>query len=200
MKRVVLSEGKRDVSLVEQHCDLIESEIEVTTFVGEEVAHSRLKNEESEQIRNFLEPRNPYQVLAKSENGKPDLIRAFVKLANFLLSRDVRVCLLIDLDGDDLGDLIGELDERVRDNYDGREFAIERDATLERSDALVAARSRLRSGGDEVGTFEVVAFRSDLEDATDIHADDSWDTQTDKLCEFIEDRRRSSPLHRVLEF
>lgn len=200
MKRVVLSEGKRDVSLVEQYCELVDSDVRVKTFVGEEVAHSRLKNEESEAIRNFLEPRNPYQVLAKSENGKPDLVKAFVKLANFLVSRDVEVCLLIDLDGTDLGDLIDELDTKVRSNYDGRDFAIERDSVLDRSDALVAARSCLRSGDDVVGTFEVLAFRSDLECAANIDSEDPWETQEDKLCEFIEDQHRSSPLRRVLQF
>ena len=55
------------------------------TFYGEDVSDEPLKNRESTAIRNFLERRTPYDVLAKSENGKSRLKRVFARLVKFLV-------------------------------------------------------------------------------------------------------------------
>ena len=95
---IVPCEGERDARLVETYYDVHGEDTRVTTFLGEEVEHSRQKNEDSEEIRNSVEPRNPYDVLVKSEEGDDTLKPLFVKLVNRLVQVELRVRLLIDLD------------------------------------------------------------------------------------------------------
>lgn len=198
MKQVVLAEGKRDVKLVEQYYERHSTDVLVDRFLGEEVDHSRLKNEESAAITNFLERRNPYQVLAKSENGKPDLKSVFTKLVNMLLRKNLDLCLLIDLDGKRYKQLIADLDKRVRSNYSGNQFEIAHDEILEKSSAQLAARNQVLDDGRTVGTFTVLAFHSELEDAANVADEDSKTVETEKLREFLADSRRSSPMRQVL--
>ncbi len=198
MKQVVLSEGKRDVELVRCYYEQFHGDKRMKTFVGEQVEYSELKNRESNAIENFLEPRNPYDVLAKSENGKPDLKMIFTKMIRYLSSRGVQVCLLIDLDGNDHGELIRDLHERVRTNYEGSNLEVRHDERIDRSSAQIATRNHLLEDGDVRGAFDVVAFHSDLETALEIGNDDSDDVEGRKLREFVSDDRHASPLHRVL--
>jgi hypothetical protein len=211
MDRVVLCEGKRDVKLVEQFYEETRSGVEVTTFLGEQVHHSNLKNRESAALRNFTERRNPYDVLAKSENGVTNLERVFVKLARHLLQQpDFRVCLLTDLDKknyDHLShasdtrkyrELVSDLDERIRDNYRGSDLRLERNDLHAKSPVQIAGEATLHSGQGAIGAFDVLAFRSDLEDAAEIAKDDdSTDEQVRKLTEFVLDRA-SGPMYEVL--
>jgi 5S rRNA maturation endonuclease (ribonuclease M5) len=198
MDRVVLCEGKRDVKLVEKFYERERSGVEVGTFLGEEVAHSELKNRESATFRNFLERRNPNDVLAKSENGVTNLERLFAKLArHFLKQRSVQVCVLIDLDKknydhlnhasemDKYRELLNDLDERVRGNYSGSNLRVERDGVHRRSSAQIAGEAILHSERDEIGSFDVLAFRSDLEDAAEILDGDSAEIEDGKLREFL---------------
>ncbi len=198
MDRVVLCEGKRDVRLVEKFYELERTGVEVGTFLGEEVAHSDLKNRESVTFRNFLERRNPNDVLAKSENGVENLEQLFVKLArHFLKQRSVRVCLLIDLDKKNYyhpsyasdtatyRELLEDLDERVGDNYRGSDLRIERDGLHRKSSAQIAGEATLHSERGEIGAFDLLAFRSDLEDAAEILDGDSSEVEDGKLREFL---------------
>lgn len=198
MDRVVLCEGKRDVRLVEKFYELERSGVEVGTFLGEEEAHWDLKNRESDAFRNFLERRNPNGVLAKSENGVTNLERLFAKLArHFLKQRNVRVCVLVDLDKknydhlsyasevDKYRELLADLDARVRGNYSGSDLRIERESLYRKSSAQIAGEATLHSERGEIGAFDVLAFRSDLEDAAEILDGDSSETEDGKLREFL---------------
>lgn len=199
MKQVVLSEGKWDVKLVSYYYEQFHSDLLVDTFIGEEIPYSDLKNQESNAIENFLEPRNPYDVLVKSENGKSDLKLIFVKLVRYLLGQDVQVCLLIDLDGGDHDRLLRELDEQVRSNYDGRECEIVSQEPLAKSPVQVCSRNRLLEDGSVRGEFDVVAFRHTLDTAADIDKEtDSDEVKERKLREFVTDDHHASPLHTVL--
>lgn len=197
MKQVVMSEGKHDVEFVEQFLQQRSGDFLVDTFVGEDVEHSRLKNAESDCIRNFLERRNPYDVLVKSENGKPALKRVFVKLVNFLVDLDAAVCLLIDLDSRSLDALIDDLDTGVRTNYAGRDYAIEHLETVARNETQVAARGELLSDGRSRGEFEVLAFHSCLEAAAGIDDGDSTTEIEKKLSEFVEDSSTVEPTRAI---
>lgn len=194
MKRIVLSEGKRDVVFVEQFLERQSGDNRVTRFVGEDVQHSRLKNRESECIRNFLEPRNPYDCLVKSENGKADLKRVFAKLVRFLVSSDAEVCLLIDLDSRPLDALFDDLDDRVAECYSGKEYEIVHSETVAQSDVQIGATAELRSDGDVRGEFDVLAFRSSLEDAAGI---DDTDDQEGKLGELLEESDVIAPTYQL---
>ena len=200
MKKLVLSEGKRDVRLVEVFYEELATEVRVDTFYGEEVAYQRLKNQESDKIQNFAERRNPYDVLAKSEGGKPDLKRVFTKLVKPLARWDVTVTLLIDLDGNGLKALIDDLDTSIADNYRGNEFGFQEIERLGRSRQLIATQTELYSKRDESrhGTFELVAFHEDLETVADIQKSDDDDTENEKLREFVADDHATAPMRDVL--
>lgn len=199
MKRIVLCEGKRDVKFVKCFYAHRSSDTDVATFLAEQVEYSRLKNRETSAIRNFLEPRNPYHVLAKSENGKPDLKRIFVKLVNHLLGRDVHLCLLIDLDGtSDVDDLFAELHRRVQDNYEGRNFGIQQADVIDTTEDQIAVCGQLTTQTSVRGEFDVLAFRTNLEDAAAIRDEDSEAAEETKLREFVTEDRGSAPTARVL--
>ena len=199
MKKLVLSEGKRDVRLVEVFYEELDDDVSVDTFYGEDVDYQRLKPRESNEIRKFLGRRNPDDVLAKSENGKENLKRVFTKLVSFLAAQDVTVTLLIDLDGNGLDALLDDLDTRVADNYQGNEFAIQEVERLARSRQLIATQTELYSERDgRRGTFELVAFREDLETAADVRDSDDDDTEGEKLREFVADERATAPMRDVL--
>lgn len=198
MKRLVLSEGRRDVQLVEIFYEAIDADVRVDTFYGEDVTYEQLKNIESDKIRNFLERRNPYDVLAKSENGKPDLKRVFMKLIKSLVDRGVVVTLLIDLDGESLDTLFGDLDTRVQDNYQGNEFGVREVDRVDRSSEMIAAVAELysRPDGEQYGDFDVIAFHEDLETSAEI--DESEDNPIEKLRDFVGDERATIPMRSVL--
>lgn len=200
MKRLVLSEGQRDVRLVEVFYEEADGEFQVDTFYGEEVAYERLKNYESNTIRQFLGRRSPYDVLAKSENGKPDLKRVFTKLIKFLTGRDVAVTLLIDLDGNGLDELFTDLDTRVEDNYRGNEFGIREVERAQRSSELIAAVAELYSkrDGERYGEFDVVAFHQDLEASAGIDGSETDDDEKEKLRQFVADERACAPMRSAL--
>jgi hypothetical protein len=99
----------------------VAGDFDVNTFIGEDVSYSRLSKKESDVIRDFSGPWNPFDVLAKSENGIEDLKMAFGKLAKFLLDQDVQLYLLVDLDGGDHDELLGDLTERAGEWVDDRE-------------------------------------------------------------------------------
>lgn len=197
MKPVVMSEGRRDVKLVECYYEYVAGDFEVQTFIGEEISHSRQSNRESELIRNFPEPWNPFDVLVKSENGIEDLKLVFGKLAKFLLAQNVQLCLLVDLDGGDHSDFLDDLTEHVQSSH-GNHFEISFGERIERSSAMVATRNHLLDDAAVRGSFEVLAFHSRLESATNIDKEkDSEKVQDRKLREFVRDDR-ASPLHTVL--
>lgn len=203
MKLVVLTEGKRDVKLVEQFYELSGRDIRIDKFIGEDVEYSRLKNQESQSIRNFLENRNPYDVLAKSENGKTDLKRVFIKLINFLISTEADVCLLIDLDtsnhrgADSHRELVDELDERVSSNYEGQDLSISWQGFVRRNNALSASENQFYVNDHCRGDFNILAFHSSLENEVDITGEESEGEEQQKLREFVQDDLRSEPLRHV---
>lgn len=201
MKRLVLSEGRRDVQLVEAFYDQTNPDMSVITFHGEDVSYDQLKHRESDAIRNFLERRNPYDVLAKSENGKPNLKTVFVKLINFLARQDAGLpTLVIDLDGKELRALLDELDTRVRDNYQGQSLGIRETRRIEHNSHQVAAVAELYSVETEItqGAFDVLAFRQNLETSAGIRKSDGAATQEEKLRSFVEDEQATIPMRTLL--
>lgn len=198
MKQVVLCEGKRDITFFELHFRHRAEDFQVKTFVGEEVSHSRMKNEESQEIRNFQERRNPYDVLIKSENGKETLKRVFTKLVHWLVRRDIDLCLCTDLDHDSYESLIEDLDHRVQSNYEGKTLGMTHEELVEQGQVLNASTCTLTDAGTSVGHFKLLSFDSNLEDATNISSVDSDDEERTKIRAFVESSGRVSLLQEVL--
>lgn len=184
MRSVFLCEGKTDVALVDKFVEQLDDDFECDLFHGETVEHSRLRNRESEEIRDFIRSYryHPFDVLAKSENGRENLTANVAHFSESIVEWDVQFHLLIDLDNDDdLDALFSELTKSIRSRHTRPpEFRDRR--TLYRTDELVAARIELtiRDGvvADEIG---VVAFDPDLEEVAGITEEDGDDEQARKL-------------------
>lgn len=201
MKQIVLSEGRRDVRLVELFYEEINPGVSFDTFHAEAVPSGEWKFQETQKIRNFIESRNPYDVLAKSENGKQSLLTMVVKLINFLVSRDsLSLTVLIDLDGGDVDALIDLFDARVRRNYAGQALGVRSVGRIDQSPVQVAHRAELIGVDDSTprGDFDIIAFRHALEFAVDIDGEEVIAEERDKLRSFVTDDRVSGPMRSVL--
>jgi hypothetical protein len=197
--------------LVETYYEEVTHSVAVDSFVADDHQRTSLKSVESNTIKRFLDRRNRDDVLVKSEGGIPDLKWLFVKLSRALFRLwDVDVCLVVDLDeadhdrwsgqsdDDRYHDLVEELDERIGDNYDGATFGVEHGEFHARSGAQIAGRATFCDGSTPVEPFDLLAFRSDLEDAAGIDTEeDDDDTQREKLRSFV-DEGTAAPMHEVL--
>lgn len=208
--RVVFCEGKRDVRLVERFYELERTGVSVDTFLGEEVDHERLRNFERRKLENFAERRNPYDTLVKSENGIEKLETQFATLCHFLLKRPAYdVCYLTDLDKKDYDhlqhgsdvrkyrELLETLDERVQSVHQGQDYRIEWSDPSDKTRVQLAGEATLHSADGPLGTFDVLAFRSDLEDSAGIDDLRDYETEGERLDSFLSDRD-SRLLSRVL--
>lgn len=179
-KRIVLSEGKNDVHLVSSFFSECDRTLEVKEFIGEEIGPS-LRTEESEAIRNFREPRSPYDLLVKSENGKPNLKKVFAGLVNQLMEIEPEVFVLVDLDGGRLNGFVEDLDEQVQTRHNGR-IELGTPEIKERNGDLVAGTCDVRTAmGRTKGEFHLVAFRQTLEQVADTSREEEREVREEKI-------------------
>lgn len=199
MKQVVLCEGKHDVHLISSFFEKRNGTYKVDTVLGEEI-ESSMQGEESRQITNFRERRNPYDVLAKSDNGKQELEKVFSALVNQLLRIDPEITVLVDLDGGTLQNFVDGLDERVRGKHDTLELGAHEVA--ERNGDMVAAVCEVQTTrGKKTGEFQIVAFDQTLERVADVPRGDDveLERQHEKIERFLEDEAHIYDLlHSVL--
>ncbi|WP_135827674.1 hypothetical protein [Halorussus halobius] len=177
MKQIVLSEGKHDVHLVSYFFEKRHGSFEMTKFIGED-EESPIQQKESRMIKNFQERRNPYDVLAKSENGKPDLKQVFSSLLNQLMGIDPEIVFFVDLDGGDLDSFLGKLDEQIRGRHSARGIKLGNHSVTKQNTDMVAADCEvLTASGQVKGEFRIVAFQQTLERVAGVSRDaegDDW--------------------------
>ncbi|ERH13277.1 MAG: hypothetical protein J07HB67_02315 [halophilic archaeon J07HB67] len=200
--RVVLCEGRRDVRLLKRFHDR-ERHCSCDTFHGGNYTADNLKNFESNKLQQFTGRRNRDDVFLKSEGGLTDLKPLFARLARPLFHTfEVAVCLVVDLDRadhdrwDGLGgrkryhDLLDGLDERVDDIYT-RNCGITHDQFYRRGQYTFAAQATFTHDGYAPAAFDVLAFRSSLEDAAGITDEDDEEDETAKLDAFLTENPES---------
>ena len=180
MKRIILSEGKNDVHLVSSFCGECDRTLEVKKFYGEDI-ESSFRSKESRAIRRFQERRNPYHILAKSENGKSNLKKAFAGLVNQLMDIDPAVFVLADLDGGRLDRLVADFDEQIQDRHNGR-IELGPPSNRNRNGDMVGATCEVvTAGGKTKGEFHFVAFKQTLERAAGTSHEEDRETQERKI-------------------
>ena len=159
----------------------------VKEFYGEHLGPS-LRTEESQEIQNFRERRNPYHVLVKSENGKPNLKKVFAALVDQLLRIEPQIVFLVDLDGGNLRSLVSDLNEQIQQRHSGRELKIGEYAIEKQDRDMVSATCEvLTRTGNLKGTFDIVAFKQTFERVAEISRDDEPDVRKRQIKEFLED-------------
>jgi len=187
MKQVVLSEGKNDVCFLSSFFEKRDGSFRIREFIGEE-EDGQIRSAESREIKNFRERRNPYHVLAKSENGKSNLKQVFAALVNQLVRIDPEIVVLVDLDGGSLDGFVTDLDEQVREQHTGRGTELGDPSIIERNgDMLAAVCEVLKGNGSRKGEFRIVAFKQTLERVADVSKDEELDTRQDRIEAFLGD-------------
>ncbi|WP_128476503.1 hypothetical protein [Halorussus pelagicus] len=196
MKQIVLCEGKHDVHLISSFFEQRDGNFEVKKVIGEEL-DSPIQGEESRQITNFQERRNPYHVLAKSDNGKQELEKVFAALVNQLLRIGPEVVVLVDLDGGSLQRFVDGLDERIRGSHDRIELG-QHEVSRRNDDMVAAVCEVLKRDGSRKGAFKIVAFEQTLERVADVSRDEEIDARRDQIEEFLEEAHVYDLLDTVL--
>jgi len=199
--RVVLCEGPRDVRLLERFHDR-DRHCSCDTFYGKNHSADDLKNFESNELKRFTGRRNRDDVFLKSEGGLPDLKPLFARLVKPLFHTfEVAVCLVVDLDKEDYDrwdglagreryhDLLGDLDERVDGIYT-RNCGVTHDQFYRKGQYTFAAQATFTHDRYQPASFDVLAFRSSLEDAAEITGEDDED-EAAKLDTFLTENPES---------
>lgn len=181
MDRIFFCEGKNDVALLRLFFEQLDRSYKRKEFIAEEVAHSRLQNNESAELQSFIEPYNPYDVLVKSENGKTDLVDMFVNVANFLSGQDLDIYVVIDLDADDLSGLIAHINEKMDGQYQGKSLQVSEPDHIRQTSNLVTCRHKLLDGSNPIDEFKLIAFDPELEELAGIADDEDDDMRDSKL-------------------
>ncbi|WP_382210328.1 hypothetical protein [Halorussus caseinilyticus] len=78
-----------------------------------------MRNRESNKIRRFLDGWNDYNLLVKSENGKPNLKAGFSSVVRHLANKPVEKYVLVDLDTTEIDGFVDDIRERVRQRHQG---------------------------------------------------------------------------------
>lgn len=185
MKQIVLSEGKNDVHLISSFFEKRSGTFRVKKFHGED-ADGYIQAEETQAIKNFREPRNPYHVLAKSENGKPNVKQVFAALVGQLMRIDPEIVILVDLDGGSLRRFVNDLDEQIRERHSGKGMKLGDHSIVERNSDMVAAVCEVLTGsGTRKGEFRVLAFAQTLERVADVSRDETIDSRKQQIERFL---------------
>jgi hypothetical protein len=191
MKQLVLSEGVHDVLLVECFYESEFPSSELKPVYAEELEFNDLtdlQGQETKKIKNFLQRYNPYDVLVKSENGKPNLIQVFVKTVNFLAAAELELCLLIDLDGESMSSLLATLDEKARGTYSSADLRISQSGNIHSNEHMEVVEAELHDDDDVRDDFKITAFADSFEIAAEIDKrTDTKDVMRSKAERFLND-------------
>jgi hypothetical protein len=187
MKQIVLSEGKHDVHLISYFFKKRDENFDITKFIGEEEV-SPIQRKESREIKNFQERRNPYDVLAKSENGKPNLKQVFSSLLNQLMGIEPEIIFFVDLDGGDLDSFLAKLDEQIQGRHSARGIKLGNHRVAKKNTDTIAADCEVLTANDRTkGEFRIVAFRQTLERVAGVSRDDESDEWKSDIEAFLEE-------------
>ena len=205
---VVLCEGKRDVRLLARFYSRANRSVSIDRFCAENYFASELEDIESNRLHRFTERRNRDDVFLKSEAGIENLKPLFAQLAPMLFHRkEVAVCLVVDLDKKDHNrwegpagrdryhSILSDFDERVDDIHTG-DCGVEHTEFHRKTRTMFVGRATFWYDGYAPAPFDVLAFRSSLEDAAGIEDEDDDDEETEKLDQFL--RKNGEPFERVL--
>ncbi|WP_049969627.1 hypothetical protein [Haladaptatus cibarius] len=197
MKKIVFSEGKYDVHFIDKLFDNSSANPSVDKFVVENESRSDLKNKESEKIRNFLERFNPYDVLIKSENGKPNLKHGFVSVLRQLANEEVEKYVLVDLDNRSIHDFLTDIEEQMNQRFSGCGLRLGNRSIIKENRHMIAQEIELQidTGRDPRTGFVVVAFKTSLETVADIGDGDGHSEKTTKIESILDIR----PVSRLLQ-
>lgn len=180
---VVFTEGKRDTQFLESLCERCLDDPEVERLDMEDESGNALVNRETNKIDRFCDSWRDWDLLLKSEGGKPKLRNTFPQLLFDIYDEDLRMCLFFDLDigqtadaRSGLRDELSEINERLSTRSTKRRTVrIEPSSDLNQHRNLVTCHAEFQINGTPRCEFVLIAFKSTLEIVAGIdkRADDS---------------------------
>lgn len=192
MNQIIFAEGRNDVHLLKKIAINHSTSIELIEFIGEDVVKN-IGGEETRKVRNFTQKHNPYELLLKSDGGKPNLKHLISELIPELYNKDVKYSLLIDLDG---GDFEGIKDDIV-ERWDS--ISIDLGMTIDEctftNSHLTGYECSICLNSEPRDSFNVIGFNHSMETAASIDKrQDSIDDKKRKIHRLSQDRLVTEPV------
>lgn len=173
---IVFAEGKSDVYFLKKIHDRFNNKRDYDTFLAETADIQQL-----DWLRNHI-TEDKYSYLYKSEEGKSAVIEYLRTTAPFLSDKSLYV--LIDLDNQTPGQLIGEMENKFQEDIADNKVRVKRNRSDSNSHMCIVD-TELHSPGAETEIC-IMAFNRDLEDAAGILSGDSRPEKHKKISRFIQ--------------
>lgn len=187
MNQIVLTEGKNDLTLISkfhiQHGNSVE------TFKREDLNSKRPRNEQDNRIRTFLEPKCPYDILIKSEEGRPNLLKLIFSEIIFLIDETNKVTMVIDLDkndGEALEQFLPALSREIESAHKGGGFEVNFGDPIYECSYLVALKPSVYKRNSYFGEFALIIFKPDLEEVASITGEENREEKDQKIESLLE--------------
>lgn len=197
MSHIVFCEGKNDVSFVRTLLKSSDCTFDINEFVIEEFLKLEgggpLVPRETTEIRRFIGRDDLGDVLIKSEGNKSNLLKVFTTLLVDLCSYDFDFMLVIDRDGDDLNDVLDQLNGHIGSRYGGS-ISVEARASLDLGSDLKLAQCSVTGSSGLEGHFTLLAFAQSLEVAAGINKERDREGIQETITQYIEDNDELSDL------
>ncbi|WP_154660563.1 hypothetical protein [Halopiger goleimassiliensis] len=176
MKKVVFSEGKHDVYLLELAHKKKDIGDNYDKYLTEEA-----KDDQTKRLRQHLAD-DQFEVLYKSEEGYGNLIKKF--RSHSLMFTSFSLYILIDLDGDSLSGFFDDLNRSLTEEYQNKVEVVPGD-NISNQD-MVISDAVLKIEGSDNRSLPVMAFYESLEDVTTIQYSDDRSEKIRKIYRYMD--------------
>jgi len=203
MKKVIICEGKHDGVLIEQLLKKIGfSHKEIYLFNQNKVSMQRKKRAETDILGRFISKKNPYKILIKLEGGKHSAIKIFSSNMSYCIENIDLLVLMIDLETGNAEEKIEDLKNVLKTlrkptpitlNFEGKK-------DIEHLHHF-SASVNIEKTGEFIGKFEVIFFKSSLEQSCGINKDKTTtdEERKDKIDKFLKDSERINFFSKIIK-
>jgi hypothetical protein len=198
MKRLIVSEGKHDTSFLNELIQKYHNGWKINTFdIGSKPSESRIPLE-TKEIRNFKQRYNPYDVLLKSEGGKPNLLKAIPTIIKRQSKDEIKFDFLLDLDNHSFDDIISQINEPLQSSSAGKRVFINACSERRKHTCMTIQEFEVYSGDKVLAKFHLICLRPELETLLNIKKDDGSNEIDEKIGQGLQDERLTEPITNAL--
>ncbi|MBC5793523.1 MAG: hypothetical protein H8Z69_05850 [Nanohaloarchaea archaeon] len=176
---MIFCEGKNELKFFEKLCEKVNTISTPQTFDGQCLKHSRLKNQQSDKIRDLVG--NPdVEVLVKAEGGKSNLKKVVPHFVPTLMNRVEKIILMADTDVNleesvsdhktSLMEFNNSIKNRIEQRHKGSKVEIKiGDVVNENQHLIINENYLLDRKGHRKGFFTTVLWKGSLESVSGIN-------------------------------
>lgn len=179
MKTAVLAEGENDVILLSQAHRRIEETSPFAVYFNEGQGPG---NQDVRLNQHILA--DSEDVIYEAEGGRSKITKVFAHICMNTIPKEIKLDILVDLDGDPLNELEEEFDRELTRNFGNRyEFKEENRETFP---GLIETEYRCGGISGDQDTIGIVAFSESLEEETNIIDTDNKPTRIQKINSYLD--------------